>query len=82
MGIFGRIKGIFRRKKKELPPVPAEATRLAKPPTTEAATMENMKAKMDLMMTHLDSLKVQNETLNERIKNIERLVTEIRGYCK
>lgn len=77
MGIFSRLK--FWRKKKEVSPPPVEIKREITP---ESATIENLKAKMDLVLTQLDSLRVQNETLSERIKNIEKLVTEIRGYCK
>lgn len=76
MGLFSRLK-FWRKKEEPLPPV--EIKREIIP---EATTMENLKAKMDLVLTQLDSLRVQNETLNERIKNIEKLVTEIRGYCK
>ncbi|RLI98742.1 MAG: hypothetical protein DRP00_01340 [Candidatus Aenigmatarchaeota archaeon] len=78
MGIFSRIKGIFRRKKEEpveeLPEIPEE-----KPlESLEPATLENLKAKMDLILTQMESLKIQNETLMERLKIIEKLLIEIR----
>jgi len=81
MGILSRI---FRRKKEEVPE-PEEVPES----TLGTVTVENVKAKMDLVLTRfekintqIDSLRVQNETLSERIKNIERLVTEIRSFCK
>lgn len=77
MGIFSRLK--FWKKKEEPLPVPPEIKREVTP---ESARIENVKARMDLILTQIDSLRVQNETLSERVKNIERLVTEIRGYCK
>lgn len=77
MGILSRLK-FWKRKKKEA--VPVEMHRL--PPTPEVASMENIKAKMDLIQTEIDSLRVQNETLNERIKNMEKNVTEILGIAK
>ena len=78
MGIFSRIKSIFRRKKEEpaeeLPEIPEE-----KPlESLEPATLENLKAKMDLILTQMESLKIQNETLIERLKIIEKLLIEIR----
>ena len=83
MGIVDRIKGAFRRKKGiELPPMPEIPE--AKPSLSEAGdiNIENYKAKMELMMTKLDSISTQYAALNERVKNIERLVTEIRSFCK
>jgi len=77
MGIFSRLK-FWKKKEEPLPAVPEIKPEI----TPESTRIENVKAKMDLILTQLDSLRVQNETLSERIKNIERLVTEIRGYCK
>ncbi len=81
MGIFGRIKGAFRRKKEE-DELPIEEPLAPAVSELGEVTAENVKAKMDLMMTRLDSLSTQYATVNERIKNIERLVTEIRSFCK
>ncbi|MEM5883158.1 MAG: hypothetical protein QXQ77_02875 [Candidatus Aenigmatarchaeota archaeon] len=82
MGIFS----FLRRKKKasitteipELPPLPPS---LPKPEVSiEPSSIENLRAKIELILTHIDSLKTQYETLNERIKNIEQMVQEIRSY--
>lgn len=80
MGILSRLKGAFRRKKKEepLPEIEKPKVELG----LEPVTMENVRAKMELVVTQMDSLRTQYEAMNERIKNIERLVTEIRGFCK
>jgi len=76
MGVLDR----FKKKKEEPVPLPIEPVKPIV--STEPATMENLKAKIDLSLTHLDNLRIQYENLNERMKNIERLVTEIRSYCK
>jgi hypothetical protein len=69
--------------RKKLEPLPALPPLPSKPETSfEPTNMDNVKAKMELVLTQMDSLRIQYETLNERIKNIERLVTEIRSYCK
>jgi len=81
MGILSNLKQKLSRKKLEpLPPLPPLPS---KPEISfEPTNMDNVKAKMELVLTQMDSLRIQYETLNERIKNIERLVTEIRSYCK
>ncbi len=81
MGLFSIFK---RKKKKELPPL-EELPKIPEVSPTpekklEESSVENLKVKMDLILTHLDSLKTQYEALNERIKNIEKMVEEIRSY--
>ena len=80
MGFFDR----FRRKKKEteLPELPEEHVPATGQVGLESANAENVKAKIELLMTQMDSLQTQYSALNERIKNIERLVMEIRSFCK
>lgn len=82
MGIFSRFKGIFRRKKEE--PLPEiEKLPILKPEVTaETATIENVKAKMDLVLTQLDSLRAQYEAINERIITIERMLKELYSMAK
>ena len=115
MGIFGKIKGIFGRKKDvevppiedierepltpdliptreplpgrgPLPPRPLAPEPLARPrfgpelmPETNQAEMTNIKAKMDLLLTEINSIKTQNQTINERLRSIERTLAEMRG---
>lgn len=85
---FERFKSIFRRKKDEdigltdisepiAPPVPRPSGM-----TMESATTDNMKAKMDLLVTQVEALNVRYETLNERLQNIERMVQEIYMIAK
>ncbi|HKZ45299.1 MAG TPA: hypothetical protein VJ343_01185, partial [archaeon] len=65
-------------KEEPLPPIEP-----AKPPTAfESTNMENIRAKMDLILTQVDSMRVQNETLSERIKNVERISQEILRIAK
>lgn len=75
MGILSRIKERFGKKKEEpieIPEVQEEMPRL------EPASLENIKAKMDLILTQMESLRIQNDTLNERLKIIEKLLVEIK----
>ena len=75
--MLGFLKRIFRRREKE-EPIPELSAIEERPISLEPATLENLKAKMDLILTQLDSVRVQNETLNERIKTLERILLEIR----
>lgn len=83
MSIFSRIKGIFRRKEK--PEIPSEeiGVEMIKPGPEVARiqkiTMDNLNARLDLIMTELDSIKTQNRTINERLKAMEKILTEMRG---
>ncbi len=43
---------------------------------------DNMKAKVDLMLAQMDSLKLEYETINQRIQNIERMVREMYAMSK
>ena len=67
----------FLRKKKELevPPLPKEVT-------TETTTVDNVKAKMELVLAQVDSLRTQYEAMNERILSIERMVKELYAMAK
>lgn len=82
MGIFDR----FRRKKKaklEALPSPAVGTDAGRGPVTPTSVATgNVKAQMDLVLAQVDSLRMQYETINARLQNIERLVTEIRSFCR
>jgi len=75
MGIFSKIREKFGKKEEE-PEIPEIS--LEERPTFEPATLENIKAKMDLILTQMENLKIQNETLLERLKIIEKLLIEIR----
>ena len=114
MGIFGRIKGIFSRKKdvditpiesiekepltpdltprepfpgrEPFPTRPIAPEPFPRPrfepelmPETKQAEMSNIKAKIDLLLTEMDSIKTQNQTINERLRSIERTLAEMRG---
>ena len=117
MGIFGKITGIFRRKKGEpsleeppdlgpltplrteerplppsaeplspahrptslepLPPPPGLQTRIS--PERESIDVSNIKAKLDLLLTQMESVKIQNKNVEERLKSIEKMLAEMRG---
>lgn len=79
MGILDRLRG----KKKDRLRVPTPGEGVPRGPITPAAVAtRNVKVQMDLIMTQIDSLRMQYETINARLQNIERLVTEIRGFCR
>lgn len=79
MGILDRLMG----KKKDRLKVPTPGADMSKGPITPAAVAtRNVKVQMDLIMTQIDSLRMQYETINARLQNIERLVTEIRSFCR
>ncbi len=83
---FSKITGIFSRKKrtedllKDLPPSPSPLPVTSV--TAETATAENVKARMDLVLTQMDSLRVQYETMNERVSNIEKMLKELYDMAK
>jgi len=116
MGILGKIKGLFGRKKEDysLPPeeplgppsvtrpeepipreeitTPRESLRresltaapssfepLRREPEMKEADVRNLRAKLDLLLTEMDSIKTQNQMINERLKAIEKTLAEMRG---
>ena len=52
------------------------------PKMTGEANAENVKAKMDLVLTQIQSLNVRYETLNERLQRIEQMIQEIYKIAK
>lgn len=63
-----------------LPPRPIEP--LAPPrfaPDTERIDTSNLRAKIDLLLTEMDSIKTQNRMIDERLKAIEKTLAEMRG---
>jgi hypothetical protein len=81
---FGILKKLLRRKKEELgtglPPL--TSTGNPSPITVETTTTENVKVKMDLVLTELDSLRTQYDTLNKRMQSMEDMVKEIHAIAK
>jgi len=45
----------------------------------EKAEITNVRAKLDLLLTEMDSIKTQNQMINERLKAIEKALAEMRG---
>jgi hypothetical protein len=90
MGIFS----FLRRKKKEdyyidEPNTPISTTTSTMPSTgttgtTVAVQMPPMssRAEVDLIISRMENLRMQYEAINARLTNIERLVAEIRSFCK
>lgn len=89
MGILDRFK---RRKKDRLddPALPLDAPRQAVPrpalpyaPAVPTSAMSgSIKAEMDLVLSQMENLRMQYDAISSRLQNIERLVTEIRSFCK
>jgi hypothetical protein len=84
MGLMSKLK-FWKKGDEILPPITPEAPLAPLPPrpvTAESAGIDNVKAKVDLILTQIESIKVQNETLNERVKNTEKAVAEILAIAK
>jgi len=41
--------------------------------------MSNLKAKLDLLLTQIENISLQNRTIDERLKAIEKTLAEMRG---
>jgi hypothetical protein len=48
-------------------------------PEESKVDIANVRAKLDLLLTEMDSLKTQNQMINERLKAIEKLLADMRG---
>ena len=47
-----------------------------------SSSEDNTRTKIDLMLAQIDGLKLEYETINQRIQNIERMVKELYGMAK
>lgn len=89
MGILDRFK---RRKKDRLdeptPPFDSSGRAVPRPalpyaPAVPTSAMSgSIKAEMDLVLSQMENLRMQYEAISSRLQNIERVVTEIRSFCK
>lgn len=50
--------------------------------TNEFAAQENMRAKLDLMLTQMDSMRIQHDSMSERIVQIEKIVKQLLDMSK
>lgn len=81
MGIFDKI---FKKKNKDLmtePLLPVEKVSSPLPLETQQidptkSIIEGVRVKLDLVLTEIDNLKIQNQMINERLKSIERKLEE------
>lgn len=89
MSIFSKIKDKFGRKKydeisdldqltKSIPKEPLPKSNELQE-QQEKIHLDNLKTKIDLVLTDLDNLKTQNQMINERLKNIEKVLFEMKG---
>jgi hypothetical protein len=86
MGLF---KKIFRRKKKtrtiETKKLPETQTSFQKEGISDIGNQErkihldNVKTKLDLVLTELDNIKTQNLMIKEQLRNIEKRLAEMKG---
>jgi len=53
-----------------------DVSRLAPAPTASP------EVQMELLRTQLDNMRMQYESISARLQNIERLVAEIRSFCR
>ena len=83
MGLFSRWK-----KKKEKLDEPKFPTNAPYPQPTQTApavpmsSTSSVKAEMDLVLSQMENLRMQYEAINAKLQNIERVVAEIRSFCK
>lgn len=80
---------IFKKKPKLDTKLPADvrANMTLKQPdyssfTQESTGNENVRAKMDLALTQMESMNIRLETLNQRMERLERMVQEIWTIAK
>lgn len=77
MGFLEKITGIGKKREEvELPETQKVEI------TAETATIENVRAKIDLLLTQLESLRIQQQALNERIIQIEKMIQELYRMAK
>jgi len=79
--VFGFLKKKKPTSEEVVLPLSPEPT-LPKTEATESVTIEAVKAKIDLIATHIDGLKAQYAVLNERLENLEKMVKEIYQMAK
>ena len=66
--------------RREVAPTPAlTPTPIEHPSRPEKADISNLRTKIDLLLTEMDSIKTQNQMINERLKAIEKTLAEMRG---
>lgn len=92
MGLFDKLS-FFKRKPKEepvdyssvglsSPTYRPTATSTPLPAASEFATQENIKAKIDLVMTQIDNMRIQHESMNERMSRIESMLKQLLEMAK
>ena len=54
----------------------------AAPAVPRATAPESLKAQMDLVMSQMENLRIQYEAIDSRLQNMERVIKEIRSFCK
>ena len=84
---FESLKRLFAIKKYDSYPTSSSKSivttpSISAPITSESTSTENLKAKMDLLLTQVESLNVRYETLNQRLQNLEKMIQEIYMIAK
>lgn len=76
MGFFDRFK-----RKKEIPKI---SEKILEEPEfkKEEVGIEPLKAKTDLLLMKIESLEARYESINEKLKNIERMLSELYQMAK
>lgn len=89
MGLFSRLN-IFKRRPKEeektdYSSVGLPAPSLGRAPallSSELGVQDNTRAKLDLMMTQIDGMRIQQESISERVQQIEKIVKQLLDMAK
>lgn len=77
--LFGPVK---KKEDKKVDDQKIEEQNITTDMQANSLNVDNIKGKIDLMLAQVDSLKLEYETINQRIQNIERMVRELYAMAK
>jgi predicted transcriptional regulator len=78
--VLGLIRKIFRKEKTEVS-TDLPAPEKIKEEVSKSET-QNLRARIDLLVTQIESLRVQYESLNTKIGEIEKMLRELYQMAK
>ena len=82
MGFFSKLNPFKKKGKVEDIDLAANIIPENMPKIIGETNVENVKAKMDLVLTQIQSLNVRYETVNSRLERIEQMIQEIYKIAK
>lgn len=85
MGFWDRFKRKPKETKIDTSLASAAADLNTKPPgmsSLESASNENVRAKVDLVLTQMESFNIRMDTVSQRLERLERMIQEIWTIAK